>query len=180
MKRVFLIFLPLLLSGCIEPILFANCAIEKPFTSLANKTRYYEAKMVFKGEQGEHETSEIIQCNVVDYLCHAGEMGLAEVWETIPPESFTLSASLNSDTQFKIDTPNCSGLVNSNESYLNGRESYSYWQNPRIESSSETINVPIWYEEHRDKFGGIGIKKLLLTVVQVDSPAPNKTSNPTP
>tara|TARA_B110001450_G_C17578285_1_gene463773 strand:+ start:119 stop:511 length:393 start_codon:yes stop_codon:yes gene_type:complete len=130
--------------------------------------------MVFTSELGEHEEKTTIHCNVVDYLCHAGEMGLAEVWKTIPAESITLSATLSNSSTSKIGTPNCSGLLNSNNAYLASRESYSYWQKPRTESAGETTNVPIWYPEHREKFGSLGIKGLKLTVVQVDSPASNK------
>ncbi|WP_444915788.1 hypothetical protein [Microbulbifer sp. TRSA007] len=171
MKLLILTIASIALTGCIEPILFTSCAVEKPFTSLVEKTKYFEAKMVFTSELGEHEAKTTIQCNVVDYLCHAGEMGLAEVWETVPAESITLSAPLSDSATFKIGTPNCSGLVNSNNAYLAGRESYSYWQKPRIESAAETTNVSIWYPEHRKKFDGLGIKGFKLTVVQVDSPA---------
>ena len=173
-NRVLLILAFLLLSGCVEPILLANCAIEKPLTPLTNKTRYYEAKMVFTGKLGEHESKTTIQCNIVDYSCHAGAMGLAPVWETIPLDKTTLSAPMDEQSTFKIETPGCYGLLNSYKDYQAGRESYSYWSKPRIETVSKITKIPIWYQKHRDKFSAVGIKRLELTVVQINNPAHNK------
>ena len=167
MRTVLIIVLSALSVSCIEPILFTNCALESPFKKIGKK-RFFVAQMSVTGESVTQSHSPVIECEIVDYVCNAGEMGLDEVWETKPDSSYTLEGKVSDSSVFKIDTPGCQGLIYSNNSYLKGKENFSYWANPRIEENGKTTSVPIWYPKHRANFYKLGIVNLELSIIEVE------------